>query len=107
MTRKGKLWLMAVVFALSAGGMAVWAGRTYSTTDMEQGFYYVLLGYTSRAANEMAAADAARASGGIAIAGWILLASALLAAILAVASKSDQRVMPTTVDPPPSAELPN
>ena len=97
MTRKGKLWLMTLVFALGAGGLGLWAGRIHNETESVQGYYYTLTGYSYRAASEMASADAAQASGPVAIGAWVLAAAALVAAIMAVALRSS----------PVSAERPN
>lgn len=89
MTRKGKLWLMTLVFALGSGGLGIWAAKVHDQTDFGQGLYYTLSGYSYRAASEMAAADAAQASGPMVVGAWVLAAAALVAAIMAVALRSD------------------
>lgn len=91
------LVVTSITLAAVSLGLAITAITRAQSIDGAQTFYYLLSGYPSRVANEWAARDAAAATGWIGILGWVLFAGALLAAILAVASRKP-------VAQPPDAE---
>ena len=87
MNRKRNLGIVGAVLAVTGGILLAWGKSVYDHTEAVQDYYYALTGNSVAMSSMLAAKDAAEAANAMMVGGWVALAAALFALVMAIASR--------------------